>query len=158
MTEDENAPAFSPDEERTFAAVLDEVIPPSDDGRLPGAGEIGIAHDIEQTLQQTPEVRPVVTQGLSTVSELANDRNPKGFAALSRREKLEVLDEVSAREQAFLPSVMFLAYAAYYVNDRVVEALGLEPRPPHPKGYEVEPDDLSLLEQVRQRPKLYRER
>ena len=39
----------------------------------------------------------------------------------------------------------------------VVEGLGLEDRPPYPKGYEVEAGDLSLLDPVRARPKLYRD-
>ena len=47
-------------------------------------------------------------------------------------------------------------YMAYYSNDRVLEGLGLEPRPPHPGGYAMEPNDLTLLDDVRRRPKLYR--
>jgi hypothetical protein len=46
---------------------------------------------------------------------------------------------------------------AYYQAPRVVEALGLEARPPHPKGYEVELGDLTLLDEVRRRGKLYRD-
>ncbi len=32
----------------------------------------------------------------------------------------------------------------------------MEARPPFPDGYEVESDDLTLLDAVRGRPKLYR--
>ena len=39
----------------------------------------------------------------------------------------------------------------------VLVGLGLEPRPPHPKGYELEPGNLDALERVRARGKLYRE-
>ena len=39
---------------------------------------------------------------------------------------------------------------------RVVAALGLEPRPPHPKGYEMGTDDLTLLDPVRRRGPRYR--
>src|SRR6516162_1999713 len=41
--------------------------------------------------------------------------------------------------------------------DRVMRSLGLEPRPPYPKGFEVEQGDWSLLDPVRARPKLYRD-
>ena len=34
---------FSPDQQRGLAAVLDEIIPPSGDGTLPGAGALGLA-------------------------------------------------------------------------------------------------------------------
>ena len=56
-----------------------------------------------------------------------------------------------------VPAFLFVAYSGYYTDVRVVEALGFEARPPHPQGYEMGPDDLSLLEAVRRRGKLYRE-
>jgi hypothetical protein len=39
----------------------------------------------------------------------------------------------------------------------VLEALGIEGRPPHPKGYTIEPTDWSLLDPVRRRSRRYRE-
>jgi len=70
---------------------------------------------------------------------------------------VEVMNELAATEQAFLPGLIFHTYVGYYLNDRVIEALGREPRPPHPKGYDMEASDLTLLDDVRRRPKLYRE-
>ena len=66
-------------------------------------------------------------------------------------------EELSAAEPAFFPTLTFVAYVGYYQQTRIVESLGLEHRPPHPKGYEMEPSDLSLLDPVRRRGKLYRE-
>jgi hypothetical protein len=68
-----------------------------------------------------------------------------------------VLNEIATTEPGFLPGLIFHTYAGYYQNGRVMEALGLEPRPPHPAGYEMEPGDLTLLEAVRRRPRMYRE-
>ena len=45
----------------------------------------------------------------------------------------------------------------YYRDDRVVRSLGLEPRPPFPKGYSVEQGDWSLLDPVRRRPRMWRD-
>jgi hypothetical protein len=45
----------------------------------------------------------------------------------------------------------------YYRDDRVVRSLGLEPRPPFPKGHTLEQGDWSLLDVVRTRPKLWRD-
>jgi hypothetical protein len=39
----------------------------------------------------------------------------------------------------------------------VLEAIGMEARAPFPKGFEVEPGDLSLLDPVRRRGRVYRE-
>jgi hypothetical protein len=68
-----------------------------------------------------------------------------------------VLRELEQREPAFLPSLLFHLYASYYRHPRVLEGLGVEPRPPHPQGYELEPGDLAALENVRARGRLYRE-
>ncbi|MFI5393970.1 MAG: gluconate 2-dehydrogenase subunit 3 family protein [Candidatus Binatia bacterium] len=143
---------FSADEQRVLASVLDEIIPPSSDGRLLGAGQLGLARYIDEALQQTPEIRSMIAQGLSDLDNLARSRNAPGFAALSKPDKLQLLNG-----QAFVLPLTFHTYVGYYQHARVVEALGLEARPPHPKGYQMEPNDLSLLDVVRRRPKLYRE-
>jgi hypothetical protein len=156
MSEDTSGPGFSQDEERLLTSVLDEIIPPSDDGRFPGAGALGLADFVEQTLQKTPVLRPVIAQGLSALEDLARSRGARGFTALSRQDKLEVLNELATTQPAFLPGLILQTYAGYYQNGRVIEALGLEPRPPHPEGYDLEPGDLTLLDGVRRRPEMYR--
>jgi hypothetical protein len=45
----------------------------------------------------------------------------------------------------------------YYLDDRVMRSLGLEPRSPFPQGFEVEQGDWSLLDPVRARPKIWRD-
>ncbi|MCZ6463540.1 MAG: gluconate 2-dehydrogenase subunit 3 family protein [Proteobacteria bacterium] len=147
---------LSSDEERDLAGVLDEIIPPSEDGRLPGAGELGLTAAIERAMNDTPDLRPAVAQGLAALHELVESRGPGDFASLSREKRRGVLNELATLQPAFLPGLIFHVYAHYYRDGRVLEALGLEPRPPHPLGYELETGDLSLLDPVRDRPKLYR--
>jgi hypothetical protein len=45
----------------------------------------------------------------------------------------------------------------YYRDDRVIAALGLEPRPPFPKGHSLQQGDWSLLDAVRGRPRMWRD-
>jgi hypothetical protein len=45
----------------------------------------------------------------------------------------------------------------YYRDDRVIRSLGMEPRPPFPKGHVLEQGDWSLLDPVRTRPKMWRD-
>jgi gluconate 2-dehydrogenase subunit 3-like protein len=143
---------FSADEQRVLASVLDEIIPSSADGKLPGAGQLGLAGYVVAALQKTPELRSMVAQGLSELDSLARTRHAPGFAALTREDKLQLLNE-----WGFVLPLTLHTFTGYYQHARVVEALGLEARPPHPKGYHMEPNDLSLLDAVRRRPKLYRE-
>jgi len=44
----------------------------------------------------------------------------------------------------------------YYRDDRVLHSLGLELRPPFPKGYGLEQGDWSLLEPVKARAPMWR--
>lgn len=150
MNEDPSYRGLSEDE--TLIAVLNEIIPPSDDRRFPGAGQIGLAVYIEEALQSAPELRSMIVEGLSDLDSQARSRKATPFAALSRQDKVQLLSE-----QAFILPLTLHVYVGYYQHARVVEALGLEARAPHPKGYEMQPNDLSLLNAVRRRPKLYRE-
>jgi hypothetical protein len=144
------------DQVRTLASVLDEIVPPGGDGPLPGAGALGVAAHIAQAIERTPEMELTIAAGLAAADDLAEERHGRRFAELSREQKLSVLSALDATQPAFVPTLTFHAYIGYYQHPRVIAALGLEPRPPHPQGYAMEPNDLSLLDAVRQRPKLYR--
>ena len=132
---------FSTEQQRTLAAVLDAIIPPAPERGLPGAGELGLAEQVDTALDGSPEQRLLIERGL----ELVDQHGAGDLAALD------------GELPGFVPSLVFHTYTAYYSHPRVQRALGLEARPPHPLGYEMEPNDLSLLDPVRERQKLYRE-
>jgi hypothetical protein len=131
--------------------VFDVIIPPSGDGKLPGAGEAGVVDYVDHVLGRMPELRAMVTQGLFDLEEGARDRHGVRFTELARADRGALLGE-----QGFVFPLTLHAYAGYYQTERVVEALGMEARPPHPHGYAMEPNDLSLLDPVRRRPKMFR--
>jgi hypothetical protein len=143
--------------ERMIADLLDLVIPPRPDAGLPGAGALGVAEHVVRTVERTPMVAPVVEYGLSALRDAAGQRNPGGWAALTAAEKAEVWSAFDATDQFFRPAFLFLAYSGYYLDRRVVDALGMAGHPPHPIGYPMAPDDWTLLEPVRRRGRMYRE-
>jgi hypothetical protein len=157
MGDEKMDPCFSAEQARSLASLLDEIIPPSSDGKLPAAGGLGVIAYVESALQQMPVLKPPIVQGLSVLEEVAGRCKSERFASLAKRDRLEVLEELASVDAAFLPTLTFLAFVGYYRDGRIVEALGLEPRPPHPGGYEMPPNDFSLLDQVRKRAKLYRD-
>ncbi len=138
----------------TLTSVLDTLIPPSEDGRLPGAGELGLGDTILETAQA---LAPLLAQGLAAVDELARDRNDAPFASLTAPERTQILSAFEAEQPRVFQGLLFQTYAGYYQDARVLEALGLEARPPYPEGHALEPGDLSLLEPVREQSKRYRE-
>ena len=131
---------FSPAELRMLTSVLDVLIPANPAQGLPGAGALGLATAVDTSLARTPMLRPMIADGL---------------LALGKPTAPRVADFLDA-EPGFVMSLLFHAYAAYYGDARVLTALGLEARPPHPRGYELRPIDPALLDPVRRRPKMYR--
>lgn len=145
--------SFSAVQERLLDGVLDGLIPPSADGRLPGAGRIGLVASLDEALKKAEALRPVIEQGLDTVAQLVAGGD---LAAMSPEERARTMKDLESRDAGFLMTLMFLAYPAYYQHPKVLTALGLEPRPPHPEGYPMKPHDLSLLDPVRGRGKMFR--
>lgn len=141
---------------QTLAALLDAVIPASRNGRMPGAGEVGLAASVDAALAPGSEPRATLLRGLDSLAAAARARGAASLAALPPDARREVLAEVTAAEPALVPSLLFHVYAGYYQSPRVLEALGLEARPPHPLGYPLEEGDLGLLDPVRERPPLWR--
>jgi hypothetical protein len=141
---------------RTLSSMLDEIVPASPDGTLPAAGALGLASHFAALLARTPELELTIAPGLAAADALATGRHGRPFAALSRQEKTDVLGALDAAQPGFLPTLVFHTYVGYYQHPRVLAALGLEARPPHPGGYAMAPNDPTLLDPVRRRPPLYR--
>jgi hypothetical protein len=136
--------------------VLDEIIPPSADGSFPGAGELGVGERMEEMLARQPDFGRVIEQVLASIRRLAESRGPSGFGGLSGPQRVELLREVEAEEPAAFGALVMCAYLGYYCDRRITDRLGVR-NPPQPEGYDLEPGDLSLLDPVRARPKLWRD-
>lgn len=159
MNKDKNAiiisdNPLSEEQQQTLASLLDVLIPPSDDGAMPSAAELDI---IAYVRERVPELVPAIIQGLNTLDEQCANRNKEKFALLARPDRQSLVEELSATQPDMFNALLTHTLSCYYQDDRVRKGLGLEPGPPFPRGNTIEPGDLSLLEPVRQRPKLYRD-
>jgi len=153
MTDATSPPAdLTADERRALAGVLDALIPPSSDGRLPGAGAAGVATHVERVLRTLPDLRAMVVDGLRDLDAQAHAQHGRAFVDLDDRDGAALV-----AAQGFSYALIPHTYVGYYQQDRVLEAIGMEPRPPHPKGYAVPENDLTLLEPVKARGKRFRE-
>jgi hypothetical protein len=126
------------------------IIPVSAEYGVPSAGDDAIFADILRSFGRDAEH---VLAVLRTLDEMAGDV----FADLepARREAVAArLRDNGGQSLIYLEGIIL---QCYYRDDRVMRSLGLEVRPPYPKGFEVEQGDWSLLDPVRARPKLYRE-
>ena len=145
---------LSADQRALLDAVLDRLIPPT--GTMPGAGQVGTADYLDTVAGESPRLARLFAAGLRTI-ETAAVRRDSSFVQMSGDQQDDVLRHVESSKSAFFEILLLHTYNGYYSNPEIVEALGLEPRPPQPRGQEVEFGDFSALEAVTSRGQAYRE-
>jgi hypothetical protein len=136
---------LSDDQRRALRSLAEMMIPASTEFGVPSAADDAIFADILRSFGRDEH------HVMTVLREL------EGFADLdpsARQAKVAQLREHLSDSLKGLSSVVL---QCYYRDDRVMRSLGMEPRPPFPKGHEVEQGDWSLLDPVRKRPTLYRE-
>ena len=131
---------------RAIAAVI---IPASAEFDVPGADDPAIQADMVTTRGRDTGL---VREALDELSCLAG----VPLASLEPVQREAVALELRAKGGAAVPALTRVVLQCYYRDDRVVRSLGLEPRPPYPKGHVLEDGDWSLLDPVRARPPMWR--
>lgn len=148
-------PRFLSQSQRTLiTAVLDRLVPPQ--GDMPGAGEAGTADYLDGIAAGSARIARLFSAGLQDI-EIAAFRLGASFEGLSGDQKDEVLRGVEYDSPQFFDLLVRHTYNGYYSNPTVVELLGLDPRPPQPRGNRVERGDLSSLQLVVERGQAYRD-
>lgn len=143
-------PPLTAAQRATLRAAAALVISASAEFGVPGADDEIIAADIERTMGRD---RADVLHALEELDAAAG--GPLAECSAAQREAAGRW--LREHRGALATTFANLALACYYRDDRVMRALGLEPRPPYPKGFEVEPGDWSLLDPVRARGRIWRE-
>ena len=142
------------DQEAALAAVVGAMIPASEEFAVPGADDPAIFADLLTLVKRHPE--PVL-EGLKALDDIAESRHGGRFGTLDEEARAATLDAFSRSGAAHLRAIVSMTVQVYYRDDRVMISLGMEPRPPFPKGFEVEQGDLSLLDPVRERGRIWRD-
>jgi hypothetical protein len=135
---------------RDLRFLAGSMIPASAEYGVPGADDDTIFADLLSSLgRDRPQVR-LVLAGLAT-------RAGATFAELPPAQRTVVAASLHARAGDEATTLHRLVLLCYYRDDRVMRALNMEPRPPFPRGFDVEQGDWSLLDPVRARPRLWRD-
>ena len=130
-------------------AIAAEMIPASPEFDVPGADDPAIQADILATLGRDTGL---VQEALNKLARLAG----QPLASLDPARREAVAAELRAKGGAAVATLARVVLQCYYRDDRVVRSLGLEARPPYPKGHVLEDGDWSLLDPVRARPPMWR--
>ena len=125
------------------------IIPASEEFAVPGADDPAIQADILATLGRNSVL---VRRALDMLARIAG----APLAGLDPPERETVAIEFRANGGVAVATLTRVVLQCYYRDDRVVRSLGLEPRPPYPKGHVLEDGSWSLLDPVRARPPFWR--
>jgi hypothetical protein len=137
-------------ERRSLRCVVANMIPASAEYGVPGADDNVILADIVASLDR--ETAPV-RQALAQLDQLCG----RPFAEATSEQQSGVLEQFRRDNPALAAALIAATVRCYYRDDRVMRSLGMEPRPPFPKGFDVAQGDWSLLDPVRALGKLYRD-
>jgi hypothetical protein len=140
---------LTPAQRDDLRAIAAEIIPASAEFDVPGADDPAIHADILATLGRDAGL---VREALDQLAQLVG--RPLSSLDTARREA--VAQELRVTGGEAVATLTRVVLQCYYRDDRVVRSLGLEPRPPYPKGHELEQGDWSLLDPVRARPPMWR--
>jgi hypothetical protein len=140
---------LNPAQRDDLRAIAGVIIPASMEFDVPGADDPAIQADMVATLGR--DAGPV-REALDELARLAG----APLASLDPARREAVAMELRAKGGAAVATLTRVVLQCYYRDDRVVRSLGLEPRPPYPKGHVLEQGDWSLLDPVRARPPMWR--
>ena len=146
MTEERALTPAQADDLRVIGGVI---IPASEEFDVPGADDPTIQADIVATLGRDAAI---VADALDMLARIAG----APLAGLDPPQRETVAAEFRANGGAAVATLTRVVLQCYYRDDRVVRSLGLEPRPPYPKGHVLEDGDWLLLDAVRARPPFWR--
>lgn len=144
---------FNDTQTASLNALIDLLIPASNDGRMPAARSLDLFADISDMPSAT---RTLFENGLADLDVRAQQRYGRGFTQLNMDETMALVEELRSQTPVFIQSFMTQTTGRYLAHDTVVLLIGLEARPPWPKGHVVAQGDWSLLDVVKKRPKIYR--
>ena len=140
---------LTPTQRDDLCVIAGVIIPASGEFDVPGADDPTIQADMLATLGRDAGL---VREALDELARLAG----APLAGLGPDQREAVARQLRARGGAAVVTLTRVVLQCYYRDDRVVRSLGLEPRPPYPKGHVLEEGDWSLLDPVRARPPFWR--
>lgn len=137
--------SLSPAELDDLRAIAGAMVPASEAHGVPGADDERIFAEIVRHTKGAEETLRALIHALGA---------PAGTLARLDRSVLEA--RLAALGRPEVAAVYALVLMHYYRDDRVMAALGLEPRPPFPLGHPLEDADPALLDPVKARAPFWR--
>ena len=144
---------FTDDERLAVTALAAMVVPASEEYGVPGADDPAIVDNILVDASRRPEQ---LKDALPALDALAQEEAGLPYASVSDDKRKAITSAFRKSHAGHAKLFANLTVQGYYRDDRVMRSIGLEARPPHPQGYEVEQGDWSLVDPVKKKAPFYR--
>jgi hypothetical protein len=144
-----NDPSLTEAELADLRCLAGMIVPASAKYGVPGADDDRIFTDIVSSIGRD---LGRVQAALTALRSLTGGP----FVTLDPAHRHEAATKLRAADSDAVRVLTRIVLLCYYRDDRVMVSLGLEARPPFPKGHEVEQGDWSLLDPVRSRAPFWR--
>ncbi len=133
-----------------LSAVLDELIPPQPKYNLAGAGRDEVVQGLEAMLTQSG-MDAMVNGGLAHLNASAQERFDEPYVQLGTDDRVLLLQAIEREQEHLIPILLTHSFFIYYAQPDVLEHMGYDPRPPFPKGHDLDVGDEELLRNLKQR-------
>ena len=124
------------------------------EGDFPGAGDLGLADSLEQTIGRTRQSIRMFLEGLAQIDITAVQEQGMEFSRLSEADQDATLQSLEQSHPAFFNELKRQCYNGYYTHPLPQELIGYSR--PEPGEYRPIPFDESLLEPQKQRAPFWR--
>lgn len=125
------------------------------EGDFPGAGDLGLADSLEETIGRTQQSIRLFLEGLAQIDITAVQEQGLEFFRLSGAGQDSTLQSVEQSHPAFFNELKRQCYNGYYTNPLPQELIGYFR--PEPSEYRPVPFDESLLEPQKRRTPFWRQ-
>jgi gluconate 2-dehydrogenase subunit 3-like protein len=135
--------------------VMDLVIPASDG--MPSASEAGGLRYLRRLMERDKDAGMDIRKGLMVLDAFSERSFKNSFRQFERNDQIAVLKDMENRAPGVFDELRAYIYESYYTQPAIWELIGYKLYPTDHMGSHLKPFDDSLLEKVRNMPKLYRD-
>ena len=136
-------------------AVIDEIIPAGNG--MPAASKAGVLPYLERLADQNPDFGKTLDKSLGYLEELSQSRLHKKFLWLAAPQRVLILQNMAKLRPESFSFLRDYTYEGYYTQPKIWTLMGYEFKPTNGAAPHMKPFDEAVLDQVRKKPKYYRE-